>query len=114
MKSCEKAGAMTCTYSYGMTPDSVVRQRAHAECPHGFRMRIRCAHEWAAIASAVNAGIDAHLEALTKRSDFDATTGACNVYPSELHVLCRRLLDGDESAWDLRSSILYSIGIEEI
>lgn len=102
------------TFSGGGTPDGVIRAQARAECPNGFKMRIRSQEEWESIASAVNAGIDSNLEALTERSTFDATTGECNVHPEEVHVLCRRLLDGNEAAWDLRSSIIYCLDIEEI
>ena len=49
-------------------------------------------------------------EAITERSVLD--NGHCLVHPDELHVLLRRLIDTDGE--DLRSCILYTLGIEEV
>jgi hypothetical protein len=77
-------------------------------------MIIRNRAEWAAIAQAVNMGIDSHLEALTERSTFDVGTGKCMVHPEELHVLLRRLGEiGTEDSESLRDAILETLDIEE-
>lgn len=101
------------TYSAGMTPDSIIKQEAIAQCPNGYDMHIKSQSEWAAIAFAVNQGIDSHLEGFT-RSTF-GKDGRCNVHPEELHVLLRRMNDmDDDEARDLRSCILTTLDIEEI
>lgn len=112
-------------YSAGTTPDNWVRALAHAQCPDGYAMVIRSQEQWEAIANAVNVGIDAHLEAFV-RSQFDATTGEVCVHPEEVHVLVRRLwgvfesaeadanVDAACEAYDLRSAILSTLGVEEI
>ena len=98
------------TYSAYTTPDEVIRQAVNEQCPDGYPMKIVDPDEWAAIAKAVNQGIDGHLEAITERSTFD--NGYALVHPDELHVLLRRLVDTDGD--DLRSCILYALGIEEV
>lgn len=110
---------MTHTYSFGATPEGLIKERCHAQCPDGYPMTIRSDSEWAAIAACVNTGIDSHLEAVTERSSFDASTGECLVHPDELHVLLRRLgecewSDDYEDGPSLRSCILETLGIEEI
>ena len=113
-------------FSYGTTPDDVIRAAAREQCPDGYLMTIRSKVEWKAIAAAWNQGIDAHLEALTERSSADAKTGKVNVHPDELHVLLRRLYEAGESepndpdanedppAMRLRSDILSTLDIEEV
>ena len=98
------------TYSYGTTPDSIIRKAVNEQCPDGYPMEIKDSEEWESIANAVNQGIDGYLEAITERSTFD--NGHCLVHPDELHVLLRRLVDTNGD--DLRSCILYTLGIEEI
>lgn len=100
-------------YSFLQTPDAVIKAESIAQCPNGYHMRIRDEDEWAAIAAAVNQGIDEYLEAITERSTFDSTTGNCLVHPEELHVLLRRLAN-NEAGHDLRSSILSTLEIEEV
>ena len=78
-----------------------------------------------AVIAAVNAGIDAHLEAcfLPERGDrynFTATEGQlsagrleCAVSPESLAALVRRLLEaGDPDADSLAASICQTLGIE--
>lgn len=78
-------------------------------------MIIKCRSEWKALSDAWNQGIDAYLEAMTERSSADNTTGRVLVHPEELCTLLRRLYeDGTDDAWGLRSSILETLGIEEI
>jgi hypothetical protein len=102
-------------FSYGTTPDEIIRAAAREQCPDGYPMTIRCRDEWAVIAAAWNQGIDSHLEALTERSSANASTGSVNVHPDELHVLLRRLLHDDgEEATMLRSDILSTLDIEEV
>lgn len=113
------------SYSLGDTPEELIKSAAQKQCPDGYPMTIKDPEEWTVIAEAVNQGIDSHLEALTERSSFDASTGKCLVHPAELHVLLRRLYEqGDDTTrwaqdemplgWDLRSGILFTLGIEEI
>ncbi len=102
-------------FSYGTTPDDVIRAAARKQCPDGYPMTIRSKVEWKAIAAAWNQGIDSHLEALTERSTANASTGAVNVHPDELHVLLRRLVDAEEEeATGLRVDILSTLDIEEV
>lgn len=102
-------------FSYGATPDALIKLAAQSQCPDGFPMTIRSKDEWKVLAKAWNQGIDAHLEALTTRSSADSNTGQVNVHPEELHTLLRRLFDdGSDEAWELRGSIVYCLGIEEI
>lgn len=102
------------TFTFGTCPEALIRSAVKEDCPGGYSMTIKSQKEWQAIASAVNQGIDAHLEAFT-RSTFDPKTGRCLVHPEELHVLLRRLFDsGDEESWSLRSGILSTLGIEEV
>lgn len=112
-------------FSYGMTPDSVIRDAAREQCPDGYPMTIRSGDEWTAIAAAWNQGIDSHLEALTTRSSANSDGGKVNVHPDELHVLLRRLLEASERepydpdasesppAASLRLGILSTLDIEE-
>lgn len=112
-------------YTYGETPDEVIRSACERQCPAGYPMTIRSQGDWEVIAEAVSMGIDAHLEALTSRSSFDATSGKCLVHPAELHVLLRRLREIDEredgedgedisAAASLRLAILSTLEIEEV
>ena len=116
------------TYSWGCTPDEVIRKACNEQCPDGYPMHLKHQDEWTALAAAWNQGIDAHLEAITERSSADANTGKVLVHPDELHVLLRRLneLNHEElfPDWDLeienypseslRSDILSTLDIEEI
>lgn len=111
-------------YSWGCTPDEVVKELSPSD---GFDMVIKSQDEWGAIAAAVNMGIDSHLEAFTK-SEFDASTGKVWIHPEELRILVRRLKAVGESPlyedWDyehennpaetLRADILTVIGVEEV
>lgn len=78
-----------------------------------YPMTLRSQSDWSAVATAVNAGIDAHLEAVTERSTFDASTGECSVHPEELPVLIRRLMDGDEDAQQLGEAIVSTLEEDE-
>jgi len=116
------------TFSYGSTPDAVIKKSALEQCPDGYPMHLKSHQEWAALAAAWNQGIDSHLEALTERSSADDSTGVVLVHPAELHVLLRRLNELDGATlfpdWDyeresnpaenLRQSILCTLGIEEV
>lgn len=115
--------ARTHSFTLGTTPEDLIRKLCEEQCPDGYPMTIRSQREWRAIAAAVNVGIDGHLEALTERSRFDASTGECRVHPEELHVLLRRLFETDdpdpcsddgEGPWTLRTDILSTLGVEEI
>lgn len=103
------------TFTYGLTPDALIKLAALAQCPDGFPLCIRSQGEWKALSYAWNQGIDAHLEALTKRSSADSSTGQVNVHPEELHTLLRRLYEsGSDEAWNLRGSIVFALGIDEV
>lgn len=102
------------TFSYGTTPEEVIKARVARQTPNGYSMTIRSQTEWTAIANAVNQGIDSHLEGFT-RSKFDPKTGECLIHPEEMTTFLRRLSESnDEESMDLRSSILETLGIEEI
>ena len=104
-------------------------------------MSLSCGNEIKAVVDAVNIGIDAHLTAcfvpdrgdsyqagersITATEDAKhwkagdklvlANTLDCNVSAESLPVLLRRLGDsGSDAAWNLRSAILSTLGIEEI
>ena len=105
---------------------STVLQAIEATDSDPFTMTIRCPIEWAAIAQAVNQGIDAHLEACNLQGIDRFDNGNCSVSPHSLCVLLRRLGDtefrntdkhsGDE-IWDaatsLQSSIFTVLGVDE-
>jgi len=100
-------------YSFGTCPDKVIQKACNKQCPKGYSMKIVDKDEWVIIANAVNQGIDSHLEAITSRSTFNNWN--CLVHPDELHVLLRRFIDWDnEKAWQLRTDILSTLGIEEV
>lgn len=112
-------------FSFGLTPDEVIRSAAREQCPGGYPMLLRGQEEWAALSEAWNQGIDSYLEAITERSSADSSTGAVVVHPDELHALLRRLRDDDyrrewsstiveDAGLALRSAILTTLGIEEV
>ena len=104
------------SFSYGTTPENVIKKQVLKEAPNGYPMTIRSQVEWSAIAKAVNQGIDSHyinLEAFP-RSKFDSKTGEVLIHPEEMVTFLRRLTDGDEEAMSLRTDILSTLGIEEI
>jgi len=115
------------TFTYGTTPDEVVKAAALELCPDGFPMQLKSQDDWTALSTAWNQGIDSHLEGMA-RSVADAKSGHVWVHPEELHTLCRRLNELDGSAlwpdWDyewendpaddLRQSILTCLDIEEV
>ena len=115
---------LSSTFSFGECPDPIIQQACLDQCENGYPMTIKDPVEWGWIATAVNQGIDSHLEALTNRSTFN--NGTCLIHPEELHVLCRRLLEMGwnetedqiqgraDSPHSLRSAILTTLDIEEI
>jgi hypothetical protein len=80
-----------------------------------YPMVIRDPKEWAVLATAINQGIDAHLEAVITRKA-DPTTGEIVIADAgSLYTLLRRLGEsGDEAAEDLASTIMYTLGYEWI
>ena len=112
------------TFTLGTTPAALITELCTEQCPDGYPMVIKSQREWRILSLAWNQGIDSHLEALTGRSSADASSGAVNVHPSELHVLLRRLFEADMSqgfgmadideAWSLRTDILSTLGVEEV
>jgi hypothetical protein len=100
------------SFSFGTTPEDIIKEKVLEQTPSGYSMHIKSQKEWSAIAKAVNQGIDSHLEGFT-RSKFD--NGKCLIHPEEMTTFLRRLYEnGDEESWSLRSSILETLGIEEI
>ena len=81
-----------CNSDLVQVPYSTVLRAIEETGSNPFTMRIRCPIEWAAIAQAVNQGIDSHLEAICDPNDvFD--NGRCSVTPHSLCVLLRRMGD---------------------
>lgn len=102
------------SFSFGTTPEEVIKERVNAQAPGGYPMTIRSQSEWKAIADAVNQGIDSHLEGFT-RSKFDNQTGECLIHPDEMTTFLRRLAESaEDEAMSLRTSILETLGVEEI
>ena len=102
------------SYSMGECPAEVIEKAAVEQFPNGFHMEIKSQEGWDPIVDAVNQGIDPSLEAFTK-STFDEKTGKCNIHPSELPILLRRLFESENaSSWSLRKDILSRLGIEEV
>jgi hypothetical protein len=103
------------TFSFGATPEDVIKKRVNIETPEGYSMQIKNQDEWKIISDVVNQGIDSHLEGFT-RSKFDNKTGKCLIHPEEMTTFLRRLyeFDGSDIAINLRSGILATLGIEEI
>ena len=102
------------SFTFGTTPKEVIMEKINKYTPSGYPMHIKSQNEWAAIAKAVNQGIDSYLEGFT-RSKFDSKTGDCLVHPEEMFTFLRRLFEnGDEESWGLRSSILQTLDIEEV
>jgi len=114
---------MNKTYSWGMTPDEIIKTQSIEYYP----IELVCQNEIDAVSDAVNLGIDSHLEAITERSTFEhfertlgngqviASGLRCVIHPEELHVLLRRLNEGNsEEGESLRSCILSTLDIEEI
>jgi len=109
-----KEGDERVSFSYGTTPEEIIKARVARQTPNGYPMTIKSQEEWTAIANAVNQGIDSHLEGFT-RSKFDPKTGECLIHPEEMTTFLRRLAESNnEEAMSLRSSILETLGIEEI
>ena len=114
MDLMEKEDNKRLSFTFGTTPEDVIKEKVNKQTPSGYPMHIKSQEEWAAIAKAVNQGIDSHLEGFT-RSKFDNKTGKCLVHPEEMTTFLRRLYENDdEESWGLRSSILETLGIEEI
>jgi len=102
------------SYSYGATPEDVIKKRVMAQTPNGYPMIIRNQKEWDVIVEVVNQGIDSHMEGFTK-STFDSKTGKCLIAVEEIGTFLRRLLESDsDEAMSLRSGILETLNIEEI
>jgi hypothetical protein len=101
------------SFSYGTTPENVIKKQLLKKFPDGYPMTIRSQNIWSAIAKAVNQGIDSHLDGFT-RSKFDSKTGEVLIHPEEMVTFLRRLGEGDEEAMSLRTDILSTLGIEEI
>lgn len=108
------------TYSYGTTPPHEIKAAVVSECkgkPYNMDLIGEDAH---VIMDAVNQGIDSHLEACfcPDRGDAYIWSGGrlyCLVSAESMPVLLRRLSEFDsEAAMSLRSSILETLGIEEI
>lgn len=104
------------TYSFGTAPAEEITRALKGE---HYPMNLRGA-DAEVVHRAVNQGIDSHLEVcfLPSRGDsFEVYWDLlkCNVSPESMLVLLRRLFEnGADEAWGLRSSILDTLGIEEV
>lgn len=77
----------------------------------GYPMKLNSS-DFIHVQTAVNQGIDSHLEAVAFTQD-DARIVITDV--GSMHTLLRRLLeDGSEEAQDLASSIMFTLGFEWI
>jgi len=102
------------TFSYGMTPEDIIKEKVTLHAPNGYPMHLKSQDDWSMIAKVVNQGIDAHLEGFT-RSTFDNSTGKCLIHSEEMTTFLRRLLElEDPEADDFRTSILTTLDIEEV
>ena len=102
------------SFTFGTTPEKVIKDRVLSQTPSGYPMHIKSQLEWDVIAKAINQGIDSHLEGFT-RSTFDSRTGKCLIHPEEMTTFLRRLYESDDDeAWSLRGSILETLNVEEI
>lgn len=95
----------------------VIKQQAAAQCPQGLNYSTMSETEYAAIAAAVNQGIDSYLEAVTPKvvhRNERLGTRAVMVFPAnQVHTLVRRLLNkGDEQSEDLARSFCFCLDIE--
>ena len=113
------------TFSFGETPEKFIIER----CPSPYPMQL-VGEDGKLVERLTNIGIDAHLEACFvkergdsyewKESKLDngqviAVKLHCDVSPESLVVLLRRMAEDDsEEAWDLRTSILSTMDIEEV
>ena len=53
------------TFTYNTTPAAVITEKALEQCPEGFKIECReTSDDFESIQSAVNQGIDSHLEAV--------------------------------------------------
>lgn len=112
------------TYSYGCTPESVIRENL----PVNYNMELN-GKDYEVFARLVNIGIDSRLQAVNVSNDVIRrihNKAGLNLDKESMLCLLNRcfdyglsdynLLDESEKerALDLRSSILYTIGIEEL
>jgi len=112
MDIMEPKEAKWISFSFGTTPEEIIKERVEQQTPGGYPMVIKDQETWSVIAKAVNQGIDSHLEGFT-RSTFD--NGHVNIHPEEMTTFLRRLYeDGSEEAWSLRTDILSTLNVEEI
>lgn len=116
------------TYSFGSTPENVIRENL----PDVYNMQLS-GQDWEVFELAQNIGIDSHLEAVAcdgrdqielienNVGSYSFNKLGCGLSKDGMICLLRRLFEHDfgsdelnENAWSLRSSILYTIDIEEI
>jgi hypothetical protein len=112
-------------YTYGTTPDRVIRKALEHECPNGYKMEL-VGEDREVVTRLVNQGIDSRLEAITKSTfsvgerrlaDGRVTQRylGSTVHNDDMMVLLRRMSEDDsETASSLRMSILFTLNIEEI
>ena len=111
---------MTMTHTFGTTPKNEIIAACKGE-PYVMYLNGTDAQ---VVQTAVNQGIDSHLEAcfVPDRGDSYAVAGfqgqerlVCVVSPESLSVLMRRLFETDtEDGWSVRSGILETLGLEEV
>ena len=112
------------TYFYGCTPESVIMN----SLPNSYNMEL-VSSDYEIFAKLVNIGIDARLQAvILSQKNISTCDNKARLNLDKESMLCLlnrcfdyglsdyNLLDESEKeiALDLRSSILYTIGIEEL
>lgn len=91
-----------------------IQQAAGEQCPNGYKVETHNGADFEALQTAVNQGIDSHLEAV-QFAEFKGDYGrrGFNFTPDTLPVLVRRLMeDGNDDAQSLASSICSTLEIE--
>lgn len=104
------------TYAYGQTPVKVIKRNMASSLLSGYYHIEEVGEGREAVIAVVNQGIDSRLEAITDSKFTDnGRRLICDFSQKDMLVLLRRLYEnGSDEAMSLRSSILESIGIEEI
>ena len=109
---------MIVSLEYGTLPDLKTIQEAWDKEELSDYKIEAVQHDWTILASAINQGIDSHLEAIALE-ELEEKNGKGRVRildPNSLHVLLRRLIETndfeEEGAIDLASGILQTLDIE--
>ncbi len=106
------------TYSCDTTPESIINEALERECPDGYTIEVHQGSDvCTALTTAVNQGIDSHLEAVTGLVEFAGRHGKRRFRfdSASMLVMLRRLSESSmDASASLRSAILTTLNIEEI